>query len=575
MKKTNIYVLLMLLIIMAFTSPAVAEQGPIKVIVKGKTLYDFNPILENGRILVPVGLLSEEIGFDVDYLEEPKMVNIVKEDINIEIAIGCYKVKVNNKEVELDVRPFIKDGIIFVPLRFISESLGEKIVWDGEHRIVLVGEFKDEKKIENTFLYFNKKNGYTLSFPNSWKEDAIIETRGGNLYVYDKKSVSRFIQDGYEGSGPVFEIRSSDYPVTSTVPYDENLVLNYIDGKYIEVIFDNDFQYYPETLESYKKIKEEAKNIIGTFVKVDKNSIVEDDKANYKKEIEVLNDILDKYVPKDIFNKDQIFTYKKPVSDTSFLYMRLMENEEVLIKIESIFNNSSNLIQYHLKSYRYDLEENQLTQDEALNLANKFANEYVNENIEVIKIPDLYPSLYEENKHETYGDIHGNHVIVVDLEHGFVEYYGTVIEMPVEQKWNIDDLNKEILSDKPKNTEILYYITNDDGTKDTVLHLYSMTEEHDIDGDGFKEIIVYHQGDKRGIGIYYISSGELKYLDVNKELGAIGSEYMGNIGNLKSEYVKCIEVVFEDISSKIHYEVYRFDGNSLIYVCPLEDALRK
>ncbi len=30
------------------------------------------------------------------------------------------------------------------------------------------------------------------------------------------------------------------------------------------------------------------------------------------------------------------------------------------------------------------------------------------------QIPDLYPSLYEKNKHETYGDKDGNYIIVID-----------------------------------------------------------------------------------------------------------------------------------------------------------------
>lgn len=153
-------------------------------------------------------------------------------------------------------------------------------------------------------------------------------------------------------------------------------------------------------------------------------SFVEDDKGNYKDEIEVLNDIIDNYVPEGIFNKDEVFTYKKPVPDTSFLYMRIMKNgDEVLIKIESEFDNRGQLIRYHLKSYGYDLEENKLTQVEALELANDFIKRYVDENIEVINIPDLYPSLYEKDKHETYGDEDGKYIVVVDLEHGFIEYF--------------------------------------------------------------------------------------------------------------------------------------------------------
>ena len=71
----------------------------------------------------------------------------------------------------------------------------------------------------------------------------------------------------------------------------------------------------------------------------------------------------------------------------------------------------------------FDLEKNKLNQRDALKLANKFVNDYVDKEIELIKIPDLYPSLYEEDKHETYGDKDGKYVIVVDLEYGLVEYF--------------------------------------------------------------------------------------------------------------------------------------------------------
>lgn len=72
------------------------------------------------------------------------------------------------------------------------------------------------------------------------------------------------------------------------------------------------------------------------------------------------------------------------------------------------------------------LEENSLTQEEALQLANDFIKKYVDENIELILTPDLFPSLYEEETHETYGDNHWKHIVVVDLEYGCVEYYGLI-----------------------------------------------------------------------------------------------------------------------------------------------------
>lgn len=101
----------------------------------------------------------------------------------------------------------------------------------------------------------------------------------------------------------------------------------------------------------------------------------------------------------------------------------MKNEEEVSIKIEASFDESGNLIRYHLKNYWYDLEDNKVSQSEALKLANSFIDKYVDESVEMVKKLDLYPSLYEKNKHECYGDEDGKYIIVVDLEHGFAEYF--------------------------------------------------------------------------------------------------------------------------------------------------------
>lgn len=132
--------------------------------------------------------------------------------------------------------------------------------------------------------------------------------------------------------------------------------------------------------------------------------------------------------------------------------------------------------------------------------------------------------------------------------------------------------NKEILNDKPKDTHVRYFIVNDDGTEETVLDVYAMTEEHDLDGDGLLEIVVYIPGEKRNIGVYDMINGELNYMDVSSKLGASWSEYMGNMANLQREYSNYIEAGFESGSTK-RYEVYQYKDNELIYVCPFDDSL--
>lgn len=57
-------------------------------------------------------------------------------------------------------------------------------------------------------------------------------------------------------------------PVTATLPYDGDYILYYKDGKYIEVLFGRDFQFYPETKDSYMKIFNEGQEILGSFKKL-------------------------------------------------------------------------------------------------------------------------------------------------------------------------------------------------------------------------------------------------------------------------------------------------------------------
>lgn len=137
-----------------------------------------------------------------------------------------------------------------------------------------------------------------------------------------------------------------------------------------------------------------------------------------------------------------------------------------------------------------------------------------------------------------------------------------------------ENLFSEIISDKPGETHIDYFLVNEDGTEETVIDVYSMTEEHDLDGDGINEIIVYLPGKTKGIGIYDMVNGKLDYIDINEKLGASWSEYMGNIGNINHEYENCIEVAFENDDGISRYEVYRVKDNVLTYVCTFDEALQ-
>lgn len=80
---------------------------------------------------------------------------------DIELLIGKKVLSVNGEEIEMDVSPFIKDSRTFVPVRFISEALGEKVYWDSKNKVVtILGSATIKLKIES-FNY--EVNGETFT----------------------------------------------------------------------------------------------------------------------------------------------------------------------------------------------------------------------------------------------------------------------------------------------------------------------------------------------------------------------------------------------------------------------------
>lgn len=100
-------------------------------------------------------------------------------------------------------------------------------------------------------------------------------------------------------------------------------------------------------------------------------------------------------------------------------------------------------------------------------------------------------------------------------------------------------------------------------------------EDVDLTDDGKAEIVAYLPGNARGVVIYDLSGGKLTGLDVNQTLGCRGSDYAGNIGNIRGEYSNCIEAFFGEDGAGVS-KIYRYTAaRTLEYVCGLDEALRR
>ena len=104
-------------------------QG-ISVFINGVEIeFDVDPVVEDGRVLVPMRTIFENIGADIEWDADTYSITATKEDTAIEMQIGNNVMTRNDAQISLDVPPRIMDSRTLVPIRAVSEALYAQVHW--------------------------------------------------------------------------------------------------------------------------------------------------------------------------------------------------------------------------------------------------------------------------------------------------------------------------------------------------------------------------------------------------------------------------------------------------------------
>ena len=134
---------------------------------------------ENGRTLVPVRFISEALGANVKWDDIKKTVTITKGQNIVILTIDKKIIIVNGKEKAMDTEAIVTDqGRTMVPVRFISEALGQTIGWDQDTCSVYIGEGAEFFNNSSTDTLGN----WTLYDPLPEYEDNETIYRSGIVY---------------------------------------------------------------------------------------------------------------------------------------------------------------------------------------------------------------------------------------------------------------------------------------------------------------------------------------------------------------------------------------------------------
>jgi PKD repeat protein len=137
----------------------IAQSGgeiPSKIVIKlyiGQKSYyvndikkemDTEPIIFQGRTLLPIRYVAEALGATVGWVQAEQKATIVLGETNIELWIGKNSAKVNGEYKLIDasnpeVKPIVvPPGRTMLPIRFVAETLGCQVDWNQASKEVKI-----------------------------------------------------------------------------------------------------------------------------------------------------------------------------------------------------------------------------------------------------------------------------------------------------------------------------------------------------------------------------------------------------------------------------------------------------
>ena len=125
----------------------VSQAQTITTELDGRRLnFEQPPVMQNGRVLVPLRGIFENLGADVLYSPADRSIKATADNKTIQLSLGQREAFINGQQVFLDVPADTISGRTMVPLRFVSEALGADVKWRSATKTVAISQGLDNNQ---------------------------------------------------------------------------------------------------------------------------------------------------------------------------------------------------------------------------------------------------------------------------------------------------------------------------------------------------------------------------------------------------------------------------------------------
>lgn len=134
--------LISLAVIMVLLSFTAAAAQAVTVYVNGEQVVSDTPaVILDGSTMLPFRAILNALGIPdsrIIWDDVSQSIEIKDRGNFIFLSIGQQAAIVSDQMVMLNTAPYIENGRTMVPVRFVSESLGAEVIWDGINNAVYI-----------------------------------------------------------------------------------------------------------------------------------------------------------------------------------------------------------------------------------------------------------------------------------------------------------------------------------------------------------------------------------------------------------------------------------------------------
>lgn len=237
MKSKRLLAMLLAVLLLIGNQEIAFAQGGMKqrysIYIDGTaTVVDVSPLIQQGRILVPISFIAKELGISTSWDAKAKEVKLSGEKVVV-LKENAKIANIDGNQVELDVKPILINGRLMLPLRFISENYNAKVRFSSTEKKIYIDTVKKILKEEGDK---KEKSFFDLEISSAYYEDykelrKYISKLNIEELIQNKEKQKEFY-DELNRFGKKFEVLSSNKPSQEQIKdyyvYDSLLLANQV-----------------------------------------------------------------------------------------------------------------------------------------------------------------------------------------------------------------------------------------------------------------------------------------------------------------------------------------------------------